>query len=120
MVKFTLPVLVRVNAEGELVVSTVWLPKFNNVLERVAMEAVPVPVNVIDWGAPGALSAILTVAERPRMAVGVNVTVIEQVPLGATGLTQVLVCAKSPGLAPVTEMLVMVKLALPVLVSVTL
>ena len=50
------------------------------------MEAVPVPVRVTDCGLPGALSTILIDAVRLLVAVGVNVTLIVQVPpLAATG-----------------------------------
>jgi hypothetical protein len=51
--------------------------------------------------------------------VGVNVTLIVQVPFATTVLPHVLFWAKSPALAPVTAMLVMTKLAFPGLVRVT-
>ena len=84
------------------------------------MGAVPVPVRDTIWGLPGALSAILTEAVRLNIPAGVNVTLNVQTPFGASGLTQLLVCMKSPVLAPVTEMLVMVKFVFPVLVRVKL
>lgn len=86
----------------------------------MATAAVPVPVSVIDWGLPGALSAMLIDAVRPKMAAGVKVTVMVQVPLAAIAPVQLLLCAKSPGLVPVKEIPVMLKLALPVLVTMTL
>lgn len=82
--------------------------------------AVPVPVNETNWGVPGALSAMLMEAERPRMACGVKVTVIEQVPSAATEVPHVLVCAKSPTFAPVIKILEIFRVALPVFVRVTL
>jgi hypothetical protein len=74
------------------------------------------------WGLPGALSVMLNEAERPKIPVGVKVTLNVQVPfaaivLGDTG--QLLLSLKSPGLEPVSaETLLIVKLALPVLVRV--
>ena len=84
----------------------------------VAAGAVPVPERVTAWGLPLALSLILTEAVRVPLAVGVKVTLIVHVPLADTELLQVLLCEKSRLLAPVTEMLVIVKLKLPVFVSV--
>ena len=62
---------------------------------------------------------MLIAAERLPMAVGVNVTLIVQVPFAATELPHVLVSPKSPGLAPVNPMLVMDRAAFPVLFRVT-
>src|SRR5208283_3468203 len=62
---------------------------------------------------------MLIAAERLPMAVGVNVTLIVQVPFAATELPHVLVSPKSPGLAPVNKMLVMDRAAFPVLFRVT-
>ena len=69
-----------------------------------------------------ALSAMLIAADRVPDAVGVKATVIVQEPFAANELGdrgQLLDSPKSPALVPVTEMLVMVKLTLPVLVRVT-
>jgi hypothetical protein len=49
------------------------------------------------------------------MAVGVNVTVNVQLLDAASELPQVLVCPKSPGFEPVKEMLLMARVAFPVL-----
>ena len=65
-----------------------------------------------------ALSAMLSVALRLPLAAGVKVTLIVQLPLAATELPQVLVCAKSPGLVPVMVRPEIVKAALPVLLRV--
>ena len=59
-------------------------------------------------------------AVRLPEAVGVNVTLIVQVPFATTVLPHVLFWAKSPALVPATEMLVTIKLALPVLARVML
>jgi len=55
------------------------------------MEAVPVPVRVTVCGLFVALSVIVTEALRLRIAVGVNFTIIVQVPLAVTVLEHVLV-----------------------------
>ena len=66
------------------------------------------------------MSEMLTVAVRVPAAVGLNVRLIVQLPPAATELPQVFVSAKSPVLTPAMLMLVMLKLALPVLLRVTL
>ena len=76
------------------------------VAETPAVGALPVPVRPTDCGLPVALSEIMSVAVRPEMAVGLNVTAIAQLPFAATELPQVFVCAKSLALAPVSETLV--------------
>jgi len=60
-----------------------------------------------------------TAAVRGPVAVGLNVTLIVQLLPAATELPQVFVWVKSPGLVPVTAMLVMLSVPVPVLVSVT-
>jgi hypothetical protein len=118
--KGALPALVRVMVCAVLEDPTLWLPKVRTVALRPTVGVVPVPMRLTAWGLPAALSAMLTEAARLPEAEGVNVTVIVQVPpLAATELPQLLVSPKSPALVPVTEMLVMVKLALPVFVRVT-
>jgi len=85
---------------------------------------VPVPLRVTVCGLPVALSATESVAVRAPLVVGVNVTVMEQVPpLAATFelVEQVLVeMAKSPLFVPVIEMLLNVSAPVPLLVSVEL
>jgi hypothetical protein len=63
---------------------------------------------------------MLNVAERGPVTVGVNVTPIEQFPPAPTLEPQPLVCRKSPGLAPPTEIAVILSAALPELLSITL
>ena len=91
MVRLRLPVFVTLTVCDGLVVSSACAAKVNVVAERLTMDALPVPVKVINWGVPGALSAMLIEAARLKMAVGVKVTLNEQVPLGVIGLTHVLV-----------------------------
>jgi len=117
------PVLLRVTVWVALGVPTLLLKGL--VVVTPAMGALPVPVRLMSCGLPLALSAMLTEAVRVKMAVGVNVTLIEQVlGAGAAGIVNPVqvsaLLVKSPGLAPVNETLVMVKLELPVLVRVLL
>jgi hypothetical protein len=56
-------------------------------------------------------------AVRLPEAVGVNVTLMLQLPPAATELPQVLVSAKSPELAPVNAMLLIERAVFPVLFS---
>jgi hypothetical protein len=80
----------------------------------------PVPVKFTNCGLPAALSAMLKVAEREPVACGAKVTPIEQFPPATTLDPQLVVCRKSPALAPPTEIAVILSSALPELVSVTL
>lgn len=74
----------------------------------------------MECGLPAALSVMVTAPVRVPVAVGVNVTLMVQLPLlAATELPQLLLCAKSPLFAPVTPMFVMLNVAFPVFVSVT-
>ena len=82
--------------------------------------AVPVPLKPTICGLPLALSVSVRLPERVPLAVGENVTLITQLPLAATGalvlqVVPLAVIAKSP----VATMLVKVKDAVPVLVTVT-
>ena len=119
MVRAAFPVLFSVKVWAALVVPRVWLLKVRLVAVTPATGALPVPVRLTVCGLPLALSAMLTEAVRAPVAVGVNVTLIVQVPFAATELPQVLVAAKSPGSVPAVPILVTVKLAFPVLVRVT-
>jgi hypothetical protein len=94
--------------------------KVKVVAERLATAEVPVPVRVIDWGLPGALSVRVTAADSEAVTEGVKVTLMVQVPFAATELPQVLVSEKLLLFVPVTVMLVKVRLAFPVFVKVTL
>lgn len=84
---------------------------------------VPVPVSGTVWGELGSLSETDSVADSADWVVGVNVTLMVQLPPlaarvgGETG--HVLVWAKSPAFVPVIEMELMVRAEVPSLVSVT-
>ena len=87
--------------------------------EIVKAARVPVPESGTVCGLPTPLSVIVSVAFRPRVAVGVNVTLIVQLAPAASvdgDMGQLLDCAKSP--LPVIVRFVIVKFALPMLVSV--
>jgi hypothetical protein len=84
--------------------------------ERLATGAVPVPVRLTVWVAGLALSVMVNEPLRDPLAVGVKVTLRVQLALAARLEPQVLVWEKSPP----TVMLVMLSVALPVLLSVTL
>jgi hypothetical protein len=86
---------------------------------RLAVGLVPVPVRVTVCGLPVALSEMVTVAVRLPTAAGVKITLIVQLPCTASELPQVDVSGKSEALAPVTAMLLKFKVALPLLVMVT-
>jgi len=119
MLKAAFPVLLRATICAVLVVPTFWLLNVRLVAERLAVTAVPVPVKLTVCGLPAALSRMLIVAVRVPATVGVNVTLIVQLPPAATELPQVVVSGKSPGLSPVTPKLVMPKMVLPSFVKVT-
>ena len=67
--------------------------------------ASPVPVRLTDCGEFDALATTVRAADSAPARLGVNVTLIWQLAPGANG-GQLLVCAKSAALVPVTPMLV--------------
>lgn len=75
---------------------------------------VPVPLKLMVWGLPLALSVMDTDALRAPVADGVNFAAIVQL-VPAVTLLQLFVCEKSPGFVPVSATLVMFKAAVPVL-----
>jgi hypothetical protein len=108
------PLFVSVIARALLVVFTIWFGKLMDVGARVTVDGtiVPVPLRLTDCGLAAPLSVIVIAAERALAAAGVKVTLIVQKPFTGTvvGLSgQLFVCAKSPGLVPVT--------AIPLIVS---
>lgn len=109
--------MVSVTVCDALVVPTACaVAKVTLVGASVAIGAVtPVPVRDITCGLLGALSVIVTEPNAPPAAVGVNVTLMVQIPCGATGKLQVSASAKGAGAA----IEVTVRFAVPVLVTVT-
>jgi hypothetical protein len=94
-------------------------PKLREVVERLT--AVPVPLRLTVCGLFAALSLIESVAVRLPVADGVNVTLTVQVLLGVTvAPAQVLaLLAKSLAFVPPIVTVEMVRLAVPLLVTVT-
>ena len=84
------------------------------------MGTVPVPLKLTVCGLPLALSVSVRLPDRAPLTVGVNVTLITQLPLAATGaLVLQVVPLASIAKSPVTAMPVKVKDAVPLLVTVT-
>ena len=113
------PVLFKVTVWAALVEPRFWPLKVKLVVATPARGALPVPVRLTACGLLGALSVIVTEAVRVPGAVGAKVTLTVHVPPGPTELLQVLVAAKSPPFAPVARMLLIFKVAFPLLVRVT-
>ena len=96
---------------------TVCAGKVSEVGERLTTGFVPpVPVRLTVWVVGLALSVMVKVPFLVPVAVGLKVTLMVQLALAATLEPQVLVWEKSP----LTVMLEMLRVALPVLLSVTL
>lgn len=79
----------------------------------------PVPDSATECGEPAALSTMLSDADSAPSALGVKTTLIVQLALAAREAGQLLDCAKSAELVPVSLMLVIDRAALPVFVRVT-
>ncbi len=105
---------------------TVWvaLVTFNGELnvsavgETVLMGAMPVPVSEAVCGLPGSESLTEIAATRVPAAVGLKLTLIVQLAPAAKLAPQVVVLVKSPAFAPVMEILLIVTVVMPTLVSV--
>src|SRR5258708_764185 len=92
------PTLDSVTFFTGLFVPTLTLPKLRDGGESWIW--VPVPVSDTVWGLPAALSFTFNVAVSVLMVVGLNLTLIEQLALGATLVPQELVSVKRVGFAP--------------------
>jgi hypothetical protein len=108
-----LPILDKVTGCAALVLPIAWLVNVSVLVESVTTGTVrPLPESCTVCVLPGtfaALSVIVSVPERIPVAVGVNFTLIEQVPLTARIAPQVVVSAKST----LATMLAMFSGALP-------
>ena len=93
-----------------------WAAKVREAGERVTTGPVPVPVRLTVWVVGLALSVMVTAPVRVPVDVGLKVTLMAQLALAATLDLQVFVWEKSPPAAT----LVMLRVALPVLLRVTL
>ena len=118
MVRVAGPTFVRVTVWAALVVPTVWAEKLKLVGLKVTI--VPVPLSATVCGLPKALSLKVRLAVRVPATDGRKVTLTVQedpavsvVPHEFDGI------AKSAALAPVILMLLMLRVAVPVFLSVT-
>ena len=122
MVRLAVPVLVTVSAWAALVVLISWLLKLILGADKLTRgAAVPVPLKVTVCGLLEALSLKFSEALRLPVADGVKVTLTSQAPLGVT-VTPVQVSvllAKSLAFVPPTVTVEMVRLPVPVLVTVS-
>jgi hypothetical protein len=100
-------------------VPTIWFANVTLEVLKLTADVVAVPVSDAVCGLPAALSVTERLACRELAAVGLKITLIVQLVASASALPQLFVCEKSPGFDPVMAMLVIVKVALPVLLSVT-
>jgi negative regulator of sigma E activity len=116
IVRVALPVFVRVTLCALLLLPTACAGKVKEVGERLTTGALPVPVRLTVCVAGLALSVMVMEPLRDPAALGVNVTLRVQLALAARPEPQVLVWEKSP----LTVMLLIVRVALPVFASVTL
>ena len=106
MFRTKLPEFVSVKVCGELVVPIRTLPKFRLEVDKVTIGAAPVPVSPAVCGLFVALSVTASDAVRLPVAVGVKVTLMVQLAPAARLVPQLFVWPKSPLLAPVTAILV--------------
>ena len=122
-----MPVIVTA-ADPELVITTVCdpldEPTFTDPKERLVAENVtggfsPVPLSAMVCGDPLAVSEMVTVAVAAPVAVGAKCPWIKQFAPAARVVPQLLANTNSVAFVPETAMLVNVKVAVPVLVSVT-
>src|SRR5207249_807648 len=97
--------LESVTAWAALVAPTFWFPKSGTGEGERPGRPAPVPVTLAVCGLLLALSVTVNVALLVPIAVGVNVTSIEQLAPAARLVPQLLVCAKSPLLVPVKPIL---------------
>ena len=94
--------------------------KFRELEENMIADVVPFPLSATICGLLE-LSAKESEALRAPMALGVNVTLTVQVPVGITAAPEQVsaLLAKSAALVPISVTLVIVKFAVPLLARVT-
>ena len=117
IVNVVVPTLVNVIVFAGLAVPMATVPKFKLLGESFAV--VPIPVNVTFCGLPAALSVMARAALRVPDAVGLKVTLMLQLAPTAIELPQVVVREKSPAFVPVIAIAVIVNVAVPVFLRVT-
>lgn len=120
MFKAAAPVFFTVTTWGALAVLSCTLGNARVAGVRVTTgraPTFPVPLRVTLCGPPEALSVIVIAADRLPTAKGENVTAMLQLKPAASLLLQLFVCEKSPLFVPVTAMLLMVRVVVPVLLK---
>jgi hypothetical protein len=121
IVNAAVPVLVMVTDCEALDVPTFTVPNNRLVAESVtgAAAALPVPLNAIDCGDVPALSVMVMAAFHAPAVVGAKCPWMLQLAPTVRLVPQVLAKMNEDAFAPVTAMLVIVNVAVPVLVMVT-
>ena len=117
MLKAAVPALSKVAVPATLVVPTGWLAKERVEGARPAagtVPATPTPLRLTLLRPPKPLVAILSVAKRVPVELGLNVRLIVQLAPGASELPQLLDCANRLAYEPEIETLVVDKVPLPV------
>lgn len=93
IVSAELPVLDSTIVCGALVVPTRWVANVNEVAEKEACGAKPVPESATVWFEAGAPTLIVRLPETSPREVGAKVTLIAQLAPAASEAPQVLLCA---------------------------
>jgi hypothetical protein len=122
MLRAPVPALFNVAVPATLVVPTGWLPRKRLAGARPAagtVPATPTPLRLTLLRPPQPLVAMLSVAKRVPVELGLKVRLIVQLAPGASGLLQLLDCANRLAYEPEIETLVVVKDPLPVFFRVT-
>lgn len=113
------PVLVMTMGLAALTVLTVCELKFSEVGARLASPWIPVPERLTACGVSAALSLRVMLAVFAPVLVGANLACTKQTAFTAKVVPQEFTKAKSEVLAPVSVMELIVKVAVPLLVTVT-
>jgi hypothetical protein len=108
-----LPVFVNVTLCGKPEVPTYWLGKVKLGGDNARTGPLPVPVNAMVWGLPGALSVTTTEALSLPNVVGVKVTLMAQLPFGGMVVGQLFIWAKTLLFVPVMTIDAIVTLTVP-------
>jgi hypothetical protein len=115
MLNVLVPMLVSVTVFEALVAPIAAVPNISVAGESFAV--VPIPLSETCCGLPLALSVTFRTALRDPIALGLNVTLIVQLPTNA--LPQLFVWMKSPAFVPLIAMLLIVRVVVALVVKVT-
>src|SRR2546426_317426 len=123
MLRVAVPLLVRVTVCTGLVVLRRWSPKARLVGAKVTAGTIPVPASDTDCGLPGASSVMviffLMIRRPPRSTLFPYTTLFRSTTVAPFVQVVPAAMAKSPGFKPARAMLVMLRVAVPLLVRVT-